>query len=480
LSWTFEMGRIKHIHFVGIGGVGMAGIAEVLLSQGYRVSGSDLQDNTLTKRLHSIGADIHLGHSAENVKNADVLVRSSAIAPSNIEIKTARDLHIPIVARAEMLGELMRFRYGIAIAGTHGKTTTTSLVTSILAEEGVDPTFVIGGKLNSAGSNARLGTGRYLVAEADESDASFLYLNPMICVVTNIDEDHMAAYNNDFEALRHTFLEFLHRLPFYGLAVLCLDDLKVRGILSEMSRPFVTYGIEEEADYRATLILHKGIKSHFVAERPDGNRLEITLNLPGKHNVLNAMAAIAIASELKISDRAIQKALENFGGIGRRFQIYGDFALENGGHVTLVDDYGHHPREIAATLQAGRQSWPERRFVMVYQPHRYTRTRDLFNDFCDVLSTCDALVLLDVYPAGEACIEGADGAALTKAIQSRGKVDPIFVNQHQELTAILQSVLRDGDVLLMQGAGNIGVLASNLAQSGLHGVISGVVHGQAH
>jgi len=290
----------------------------------------------------------------------------------------------------------------------------------------------------------------------------------------------MATYNNDFAKLRHTFLEFLHRLPFYGLAVLCLDDAKIRSILSEMSRPFVTYGIEEEADYRATLILYKGTKSHFVAERPDGNRLEVTLNLPGKHNVLNAMAAIAIASELNISDRAIQKALENFGGISRRFQIYGDFALENGGNVTLVDDYGHHPREIAATLQAGRQSWPERRFVMVYQPHRYTRTRDLFNDFCEVLSTCDALVLLDVYSAGESYIEGADASALTKAIQSRGKVDPIFVHQHHDLALILQKVLRDGDVLLMQGAGNIGVLASNLAQSRLRMAISQMIRSEVH
>lgn len=476
MSWTFEMGRVKHIHFIGIGGVGMAGIAEVLLSQGYRISGSDLNDNTLTKRLRSIGAEIYLNHSADNVQNADVVVRSSAIDIANVEMKAARELHIPIVARAEMLGELMRFRYGIAIAGTHGKTTTTSLVTSILAEEGIDPTFVIGGKLNSAGSNARLGTGRYLVAEADESDASFLYLNPMISVVTNIDEDHMATYDNDFAKLRHTFLEFLHRLPFYGLAVLCLDDVKVRGMIPEMSRPFVTYGIEEEADYRATLILHKGTQSHFVAERPDGSKLEVTLNLPGKHNVLNAMAAIAVASELKMSDRAIQKALENFDGIGRRFQIYGDFVLQNGGTITLVDDYGHHPREIAATLQAGRQSWPERRFVMVYQPHRYTRTRDLFNDFCDVLSTADALILLDVYSAGETRIEGADSASLTQAICKLGKIEPTFVNQHQELPTILQTVLRDGDVLLMQGAGNIGMLAANLAQSHLHVSISSNQH----
>jgi UDP-N-acetylmuramate--alanine ligase len=480
VSWTFEMGRIKYIHFVGIGGVGMAGIAEVLLSQGYRVSGSDLTDNALTKRLRSIGAEIYIGHREENLQQADVVVRSSAIDTNNIEIKIAKERHIPIVARAEMLGELMRFRYGIAIAGTHGKTTTTSLVTSILAEEGVDPTFVIGGKLNSAGSNARLGTGRYLVAEADESDASFLHLNPMISVVTNIDEDHMATYNNNFAMLRSTFLDFLHRLPFYGLAVLCLDDINIQGVLSDVSRPIVTYGIEEEADYRATLILHRGTQSHFIAERPDGSKLEITLNLPGKHNILNAMAAIAVVSELKISDRAIQKALEQFAGIGRRFQIYGDFALENGGSVTLVDDYGHHPREIAATLQAGRQSWPERRFVMVYQPHRYTRTRDLFNDFCEILSTCDVLLLLDIYSAGETPIEGADAASLVQAIQNRNKVNPIFVSQHKDLPDILQSVLRDGDVLLMQGAGNIGMLASQLAQSGLRVSIPHTLSSETH
>jgi len=467
LSWTFEMGRVKHIHFVGVGGVGMAGIAEVLLSQGYRVSGSDLSDNSLTKRLASIGADISLGHDANNIINADVVVRSSAIDMDNVELMAARERRIPIVARAEMLGELMRFRYGIAIAGTHGKTTTTSLVTSILTEEGVDPTFVIGGRLNSAGSNARLGASRYLVAEADESDASFLYLKPMVSVVTNIDADHMGTYHGDFAELRGAFIEFLHRLPFYGLAVLCMDDPEVKNILPEVARPYCTYGFDEEADFRATLVVQTGTKMHFVAERPHHNKIEITLNLPGKHNVLNALAAIAVATELRVSDRAIQRALENFSGIGRRFQIYGDFPLQKGGSVTLIDDYGHHPREIAATIQAARHSWPDRRFVMVYQPHRYTRTRDLFTDFCEVLANPDVLLLLDVYSAGENFIEGADGVSLSNAIATHAAKNPIFVEDHQKLADILQSELRDGDVLLMQGAGNIGMLASNLAASGL-------------
>lgn len=468
MSWTFEMGRIKHIHFVGIGGVGMGGIAEVLLSQGYRVSGSDLNENALTKRLRSIGAEIFLGHQASNVENADVVVRSSAVDWKNPEFVAAREKHIPIVPRAEMLGELMRFRYGIAIAGTHGKTTTTSLVTSILAEEGVDPTFVIGGRLNSAGSNARLGTGRYLVAEADESDASFLYLKPMISVVTNIDADHMSTYNNNFDELKKAFIEFLHRLPFYGLAVLCNDDPVIKEILPDVSRPFVTYGFSEDSDFCAHSIKQTGTKTFFIAKRPNGLKpLEITLNLPGNHNVLNSLAAIAVATELKISDQAIQRALEKFAGIGRRFQIYGDFQLKKGGKITLIDDYGHHPREIAVTLQAARQSWPERRLAMVYQPHRYTRTRDLFSDFCDVLSKPDVLMLLDIYAAGEKFIPGADGASLVKAIQERGVIQPIFVEKHNELAETLQNFLKDGDVLLMQGAGNIGALAANLAASQL-------------
>ncbi|HSW94438.1 MAG TPA: UDP-N-acetylmuramate--L-alanine ligase [Gammaproteobacteria bacterium] len=462
------MGRIRHIHFIGVGGVGMAGIAEVLLGQGYRVSGSDLADNALTERLRSMGATIYQGHQESHVRDADVVVRSSAVNMQNPEILAAREARIPIVARAEMLGELMRFRYGIAIAGTHGKTTTTSLVTSILAEEGVDPTFVIGGRLNSAGSNARLGTGRYLVAEADESDASFLYLKPMMSVVTNIDADHMDTYHNDFSELRNAFIQFLHRLPFYGLAVLCLDDPVIHDLLLEVSRPVVTYGLTDASDFWASGMTQSGTRTQFVAERPNGlSPLNITLNLPGRHNVLNALAAIAVATELKISDKAIQTALDKFAGIGRRFQIYGDFSLQNGGSVKLIDDYGHHPREIAATLQAARHSWPERRLVMVYQPHRYTRTRDLFNEFCEVLSQPDLLVLLDTYSAGEAPIAGADGATLFKSIHERKQQKSVFVEKHHQLAGDLQKVLRDGDILLMQGAGNIGGLASHLAATEL-------------
>lgn len=475
MNWTFEMGRIKHVHFVGVGGVGMAGIAEVLLSEGYKVSGSDLSDNALAKRLRSVGAEIYVGHDASHIQHADVVVRSSAVDMNNVELVAARQAHIPIVPRAEMLGELMRFRYGIAIAGTHGKTTTTSLVTSILAEDGVDPTFVIGGRLNSVGSNAGLGSGRYLVAEADESDASFLYLKPMISVVTNIDADHMGTYHNDFSELREAFVKFLHRLPFYGLAVLCVDEPVIREILSEVSRPLLTYGFSADANFRATSISQNGTKTCFIVERPGGMpSLSITLNLPGKHNVLNALAAIAVATELKISDQAIVRALEKFAGIGRRFQIYGDFAVKESGSITLVDDYGHHPREIAATLQAARESWPERRLVMVYQPHRYTRTRDLFSDFCDVLTTVDELVLLDVYSAGEPLIEGAEGKTLAEQIRARGLINVNFVERHDQLAQVLGNVLRPGDVLLMQGAGNIGALASNLAATQLADAVSGV------
>lgn len=468
MSWMFEMGHIKHIHFVGIGGVGMAGIAEVLLRQGYTVSGSDLSENTLTQWLRVMGATIYRGHEAENIKHADVIVRSSAVETDNPELTAARLARIPIVARAEMLGELMRFRYGIAIAGTHGKTTTTSLVTSILAEAGLDPTFVIGGRLNSVGSNARLGRGHYLVAEADESDASFLYLKPMISIVTNIDEDHMGTYENDFDRLKSTFVKFLHRLPFYGLAVLCVDDPTVREILPQLSRPLTTYGLSNDADFRTESYTQSGMQTKFTVLRPKGQPpLDVTLNLPGRHNVLNALAAIAVASELKVQDQAIVNALQHFAGIGRRFQVYGDFALTNGGQVTLVDDYGHHPREIAATLQAARESWPDRRLVMVYQPHRYTRTRDLFGDFCKVLSMPDKLMLLDVYSAGEDFIQGADGATLVKAIKQLGQIEPIFVDKHDKLPSLFASELKDGDVLLMQGAGNIGSLAAQLAATGL-------------
>ena len=468
MSWMFEMGHIKHIHFVGIGGVGMAGIAEVLLRQGYTVSGSDLAETSLTQWLRVMGATIYRGHEAANIKNADVLVRSTAVDGDNPELEAARNARIPIVPRAEMLGELMRFRYGIAIAGTHGKTTTTSLVTSILAEAGLDPTFVIGGQLNSVGSNARLGRGHYLVAEADESDASFLFLKPMISIVTNIDQDHMGTYENDFSRLKATFIEFLHRLPFYGLAVLCGDDPMVQEVIPQLSRPILTYGFNPDADFRTDSYAQAGMQTKFTVIRPKGQvPLDITLNLPGRHNVLNALAAIAVASELKVQDQAIVNALQHFAGIGRRFQVYGEFALDKGGNVTLVDDYGHHPREIAATLQAARECWPDRRLVMVYQPHRYTRTRDLFADFCKVLSLPDKLMLLDVYSAGEDFIQGADGATLVNAIKKLGQIEPIFVEKHDKLPALFASELKDGDILLMQGAGNIGALAAQLAATGL-------------
>ena len=472
MIWTFEMGRIKHIHFIGIGGVGMGGIAEVLISEGYKVSGSDLADNVLIKRLASLGAEIFIGHDAQHVQHADVVVQSSAIEADNVELIAAKEAHIPIVARAEMLGELMRFRYGIAIAGTHGKTTTTSLVTSILAEEGLDPTFVIGGRLNSVGTNARLGAGRYLVAEADESDASFLYLKPMVSIVTNIDADHMGTYENDFSKLRQTFIDFLHHLPFYGLAVLCVDDPVVREILPQVSRPLITYGFEADAHVRATNISQVGTRTSFTVIRSqDLPSLNVTLNLPGKHNILNALAAIAVATELKVSDEAIMRALDNFAGIGRRFQIYGDFATNKEGCFTLVDDYGHHPREIAATLQAARDSWPHRRLVMVYQPHRYTRTHDLFNDFCEVLEKVDVLVLLDVYSAGEERIEGADSKSIAQQISQQGKIKPIHIENHAQLTQVLSDILCADDILLMQGAGNIGVLSAKLATTKLNELV---------
>lgn len=467
MSWMFEMGHIKHVHFVGIGGVGMAGIAEVLLRQGYAVSGSDLSENTLTQWLKVMGAVIYRGHDAKNIENADVIVRSSAVDWNNPEFEAARLARIPIVQRAEMLGELMRFRYGIAIAGTHGKTTTTSLVTSILAEAGLDPTFVIGGRLNSVGSNARLGRGHYLVAEADESDASFLYLKPMISIVTNIDQDHMSTYGNDFEKLKSTFVEFLHHLPFYGLAVLCIDDPVVREILPSLSRPVLTYGLAPDADFYTEHYTQDRLQTRFVVKRPKGQPpLPVTLNCPGRHNVLNALAAIAVATELKVKDSAITEALLHFAGIGRRFQMYGDYPLPQGGTITLVDDYGHHPREIAATIQAARETWPDRRLVMVYQPHRYTRTRDLFNDFCQVLSSVDKLFLLDIYSAGESPILGADGASLSDAITRHGKLHPVFVERHESLQSLLTHDLKDGDVVLMQGAGNIGAIAARFAEQG--------------
>lgn len=459
------MGRVRRVHFVGIGGAGMGGIAEVLRNLGYEVQGSDLRANSVTRRLESLGVTIFVGHSAGHVAGSDVVVVSSAVNSSNPEVAAARALRIPVVPRAEMLAELMRFRYGVAVAGTHGKTTTTSLVASLLAEGGLDPTFVIGGRLNSAASHARLGAGRYLVAEADESDASFLYLQPMIAVVTNIDADHLSTYGGDFGRLRNTFVEFLHHLPFYGLAVLCIDDAGVRQILPEVTRPVRTYAIDADAnaDLWVSGLRQEGMRMYFDLHRKDRETvLPVTLNLPGRHNVLNALAAIAVAGELDIADAAIQSALANFAGIGRRFQVYGECRLP-AGRVLLIDDYGHHPREVAAVIDAIRNGWPGRRLVVAFQPHRYTRTRDLFEDFAQVLSEADALVLTEVYAAGEAPIAGADGRALSRAIRLRGRVDPVFVDSAADLVEVLPGVLADGDVLLMAGAGDIGAAAAELA-----------------
>ncbi len=458
------MRRIRHLHFVGIGGAGMGGIAEVFINLGYRVSGSDLRQNSITRRLTGLGAQVSLGHRAEHLTDADVVVMSSAVTEDNLEVAAAHARRIPVVRRAEMLAELMRFRFGIAVAGTHGKTTTTSLVASVLSEAGLDPTFIIGGRLISAGANARLGTGRYLVAEADESDASFLYLQPLVAVVTNIDADHLGTYAGDFNRLRAAFIEFLHHLPFYGLAVLCLEDAEVRNIMSEVARPVITYGFNEVADFRATDIRRAGNVTRFKAWKPGQSQaLEVTLNLAGRHNVLNALAAMAIAQDLEIGDDALLRAFANFQGVGRRFQIHGEIRIP-AGQVLLVDDYGHHPRELAATLEAAREGWPSRRLVVAFQPHRYTRTRDLFEDFAEVLSQVDVLVLLDVYAAGEAAIAGADGRALARSIRNRGHVDPVFVAQAQDLPEVLLSLLKDGDLLLTLGAGDIGSITAELTQ----------------
>ena len=458
------LGNIKRIHFVGVGGTGMSGIAEVLSNLGYQVSGSDIKESTVTQRLGELGVTITIGHKRENITNVDVVVASTAIDRSNEEIDQAHLKRIPVIPRAEMLAELMRFRFGIAVAGTHGKTTTTSLTASVLAEGGLDPTFVIGGRLNSAGSNAKLGLGNYLVAEADESDASFLYLQPMIAVVTNIDKDHMETYQNSFQRLKDTFLEFLHHLPFYGLAVMCLDDEGIREILPQISKPITTYGVHEDADVRAVDIKQSGMLTTFNVIRQGGYPLlKVTLNMPGWHNMLNSLAAIAVATKLEVADEAIIKSLGAFKGVGRRFQVQGDLAID-GGKLTLVDDYGHHPREIAATLEALRQAWPDRRSVIIFQPHRYTRTRDLFEDFVQVLSTVDVLILMDVYSAGEAIITGADGRALSRAIRMRAQVDPVFVDGWQELPKILAGIIKPDDVILTMGAGNVGHFATQLPE----------------
>jgi len=456
------MGRVRRVHFVGVGGAGMSGIAEVLHNLGYVVSGSDLRENAVTHRLRAMDITVCIGHDAGNIDDSDVVVVSTAINADNPELTAAREQRIPVVPRAEMLAELMRFRFGIGVAGTHGKTTTTSLTASLLAEGGLDPTFVIGGQLNSAATNAQLGAGHYLVAEADESDASFLYLQPSMAVVTNIDADHLSTYEGDFDRLRQTFVEFLHHLPFYGLAVLCLDDPEVAHILEDVTRPVITYGIDADADVRAAAVQQQGMQTHFQVQRRGRDELSVTLNLPGRHNVLNALAAIAVATELGVSDAAIQKALAEFQGIGRRFQMAGEITTK-AGKVLLIDDYAHHPREIAPTLAAVRAGWPERRLVVVFQPHRYSRTHDLFDDFIKVLSTIDVLVLGEVYAAGEAPLSGADGRALSRGIRARGHIDPVFVEELDTLPAVLNDLLQDGDVLLTLGAGNIGSVAARLA-----------------
>ncbi|MEY2854531.1 MAG: hypothetical protein RL030_1663 [Pseudomonadota bacterium] len=456
------MRRIHRIHFVGIGGSGMGGIAEVLLNLGYEVQGSDIKANPVTQRLAQLGARILLGHDAGNIAGSDVVVVSTAIRPENPEVAAALEQRIPVVPRAEMLGELMRFRYAIAVAGTHGKTTTTSLVASVLAEGGEDPTFVIGGRLKSAGSNARLGAGRYLVAEADESDASFLHLQPMVAIVTNIDNDHLGTHGGDFQKLRQSFIEFLHNLPFWGLAILCVDDAEVRALLPQVSRPIVTYGLSPEADVRAVDVVRQLGRTSFRVLRKGHEPLDVTVNLPGMHNVLNSLAAIAVATDIAIPDESIGVALSTFQGIDRRLQQVGELRLPDG-EVTIIDDYGHHPTEIAATLDALRQAYDGRRIVLVFQPHRYSRTRDLLDDFARVLATADALLVTDVYAAGEAPIEGADGRAICRAVRTRGKVEPVFVPQVEDVATELAAVVRPGDVIAMMGAGTISAAAHDLA-----------------
>jgi UDP-N-acetylmuramate--alanine ligase len=454
--------KVRHIHFVGIGGSGMSGIAEVLRNLGYEVSGSDLAANAATKRLGALGARVFLDHSAKHIDGADAVVVSSAVLPDNPEVAAARERRIPLVPRALMLAELMRLKQGVAIAGTHGTTTTTSLVASVLAEGGVDPTFVIGGRLNAAGSNARLGAGDFIVVEADESDASFLHLQPVIAVVTNIDADHMETYQHDFARLKQAFVQFLQNLPFYGAAILCADDANLREILPLVSKPVITYGSAQDASVKAQAIEHAAGRMRFRATRANAPALEVTLNLPGRHNVLNALAAIAVATEIGIADQAILKALREFHGVGRRFQNYGEVALGAAGRFTLIDDYGHHPAEMAATLEAARGAFPGRRIVLAFQPHRYTRTRDLFEDFVRVLSTADALLLADVYAAGEAPIVAADGRSLARALRVAGKVEPVFVEDIGAMPEAIRRVAEDGDVVVTMGAGSIGNVPGQL------------------
>ena len=458
---------IRHIHFVGIGGAGMSGIAEVLLNMGYRITGSDLGESATTRRLQALGAEVFMGHEASYIAGADAIVTSTAVKADNPEVLAARAKLVPVVPRAVMLAELMRMKKGVAIAGTHGKTTTTSLVASVLAEAGLDPTFVIGGRLNSAGANAQLGSGEYIVVEADESDASFLNLLPVLAVVTNIDADHMDTYGHDFGRLKQAFVDFLHKMPFYGAAVVCVDDPAIRELLPAIARPITSYGLSEDAQVRAVNVRAVGTQMHFTVQRRNGVQLpdlDVVLNLPGQHNVLNALAAIGIAVELGVPDDAVLRALAGFKGVGRRFQRYGDAALPSGGHCTVVDDYGHHPVEMAATLAAARGAFPGRRLVLAFQPHRYSRTRDCFEDFVKVIGQADAVLLAEVYAAGEAPIVAADGRSLARALRVAGKVEPVFVD---DIAAMPQAVLdnaRDGDVVLCMGAGSIGAVAGQIIE----------------
>ena len=456
--------KVKNIHFVGIGGSGMSGIAEVLVNLGFGVSGSDLADNATTRRLAGLGVRVMTGHATEHVGSADAVVISTAVASDNPEVQAARERHVPIVPRAQMLAELMRLKQGIAIAGTHGKTTTTSLVASIMAEGGMDPTFVIGGRLNAAGANARLGSGDFIVAEADESDASFLFLSPVISIVTNIDADHMETYGHDFGRLKQAFVDFLQRLPFYGVAVLCADDANVREIMPQISKQIVTYGLDPSANVRAENVVAADGQMRFDCVRVNGSvsRFPVVLNLPGMHNVLNALAAIAVAAEVGVPDPVIAKALSEFRGVGRRFQRYGEVSLASGGSFTLVDDYGHHPVEMRATIAAARGAFPGRRLMLAFQPHRYTRTRDCFEDFVGVLNGVDVLALAEVYAAGEAPIVAADGRALARALRVAGKVEPVFVEDIADMPQAILDIARDGDVVITMGAGSIGAVPGKL------------------
>lgn len=461
-----EMRRISQIHFIGIGGAGMCGIAEVLFNQGYKISGSDIKASVVTERLAKMGVSIFIGHHEDNVKNADVIVVSSAIDRTNPEIVAALNARIPVVRRADMLGELMRYRHSIAVAGAHGKTTTTSLLTMMLTEAGLDPTYVIGGKLNASGKNASLGKSRYLVAEADESDASFLSLRPMAAIVTNIDEDHMDTYEGSFDKLKQAYIQFLHNMPFYGLAVICGDDKELYSMLDDIARPVLTFGFESHNDVQAVDLETEGTKTHFTVLRKDREPLRLTLNIPGEHNVLNALAAITLATDEGVDDDAIRRAVAKFAGVGRRFEQQAEVVID-GGSILLIDDYGHHPTEVAATIKAARQSYPERRLVMMFQPHRYSRTRDCFDDFVEVLSGVDELLLLDVYSAGEAAIVGADTKSLARSIRLRGQVEPTLVDK-DDLAPVMQRMLRAGDLLITQGAGNVGQICLDLRDNNLY------------